>query len=255
MTAPASRRRWRELRRGPGRAAHRRPVSRRRRGGGRAAAARGPAPADRADRTDIPLVTIDPPGSTDLDQALHLTEHGDGLRVYYAIADIGAFAERGGVIEAEAWQRGVTAYGPDYKTPVYPSVLSEGAASLLPGGPRPAFLFTVDLDATGEGVAFAVERAMVESRRKLTYAEAQREGMPLLERLGTLREARANAARRDAARPAGAGGGARRPPARAASGCTGRSACRSRTGTRTSRCWSAWARPSRCSPTGSACCA
>ena len=158
----------------------------------RAAAARGPAPAARADRTDLPFVTIDPPGSTDLDQALHLVEHGDGLRVYYAIADIGAFAERGGVIEAAAWERGVTAYGPDYKTPVYPSVLSEGAASLLPDGPRPAFLFTADLDAVGEGVAFTVERAMVQSRRKLTYAEAQREGMPLLERLGTLREARAN---------------------------------------------------------------
>ncbi len=112
--------------------------------------------------------------------------------MHYAIADIGAFAERGGVIEEESWKRGVTAYGPDYKTPVYPAVLSEGAASLLPGGPRPCFLFTVDLDAVGEGVAFSIERAMVESRRKLTYAEAQRDGMPLLERLGTLREARAN---------------------------------------------------------------
>jgi exoribonuclease R len=112
--------------------------------------------------------------------------------VHYAIADIGAFVERGGVIEAEAWKRGETAYGPDYKTPVYPSILSEGAASLLPDGPRPCFLFTVDLDATGEGVAFGVERATVASRHKLTYAEAQRQGMPLLERLGTLREARAN---------------------------------------------------------------
>jgi exoribonuclease R len=159
----------------------------------RAAAARGPAPAERTDRTEVPFVTIDPPGSTDLDQALHLTEHEGGLRVLYAIADIGAFAERGGIIEAEAWNRGVTAYGPDYKTPVYPAVLSEGAASLLPDGPRPAFLFTADLDAVGEGVAFGVERAMVESRRKLSYAEAQLEGMPLLERLGMLREARAKA--------------------------------------------------------------
>ncbi len=149
--------------------------------------------ADRADRTDLELVTIDPPSSIDLDQALSLAEHEGGLRVFYAIADIGAFVERGGIVEAEAWRRGVTAYGPDYKTPVYPSVLSEGAASLLPDGPRPAFLFTADLDATGETVAFAVERATVESRRKLSYADAQREGMPLLERLGTLREARAQA--------------------------------------------------------------
>ena len=158
-----------------------------------AAAARGPAPAQRADRTAIPFVTIDPPGSRDLDQALHLAERDGGLRVHYAIADIGAFVERGGPVEQEAWQRGVTAYGPDFKTPVYPSVLSEGAASLLPDGPRPSFLFTADLDRTGEIAAFAIERAMVRSRRRMSYAEAQREGMPLLHRLGTLREERAGA--------------------------------------------------------------
>ena len=62
--------------------------------------------------------------------------------MHYAIADVGAFVERGGVIEVEAWKRGVTAYGPDYKTRVYPSILSEGAASLLPDGPRPCYLST-----------------------------------------------------------------------------------------------------------------
>ena len=159
----------------------------------RAAAERGPAPAERADRTAIPFVTIDPPGSLDLDQALHVEERDGGLRVHYAIADIGAFVDRGGPVELEAWQRGVTAYGPDFKTPVYPLVLSQGAASLLPDGPRPAFLFTADLDRTGEIAAFAVERAMVESRRRMSYAEAQREGMPLLHRLGRLREERASA--------------------------------------------------------------
>ena len=158
-----------------------------------AAAERGPAPAERADRTAIPFVTIDPPGSMDLDQALHLEERDGGMRVHYAIADIGAFAERGGPVEVEAWQRGVTAYGPDFTTPVYPSILSEGAASLLPDGPRPAFLFTADLDRTGDITAFSVERAMVLSRRRMSYPEAQREGMPLLHRLGQLREERANA--------------------------------------------------------------
>src|SRR6476646_9809670 len=183
-----------------------------------AAAERGPAPADRADRTAIPFVTIDPPGSRDLDQALHLAEHEGGLRVHYAIADVGAFVERGGPIELEAWQRGVTAYGPDFKTPVYPVVLSEGAASLLPDGPRPAFLFTADLDRTGEIAAFAVERAMVESRRRMSYPAARRGS--------TCRRRRSS----------------RIAATRAASGCTGRSASRSRTGTRTSRCSSGWAR-------------
>src|SRR5690606_27980867 len=38
------------------------------------------------DRSDIPLVTIDPPGAMDLDQALHVERRGDGFRVHYAIA-------------------------------------------------------------------------------------------------------------------------------------------------------------------------
>ena len=35
----------------------------------------------RADLTDVPFVTVDPPGSTDLDQALHLRRRGDGFDV------------------------------------------------------------------------------------------------------------------------------------------------------------------------------
>ncbi len=155
----------------------------------RAAVAAGPADAARVDRTTIPFLTIDPPGSTDLDQALHVVEHGDGLRVFYAIADVGAYVARGGVIEAEAWRRGTTAYAPDVRATVYPQSLTDGAVSLLPDGERPAILFTADLDATGATVAFAIERAIVRSRRRLSYSDAAREGMPLLERLGTLRAA------------------------------------------------------------------
>src|SRR5918994_1363841 len=50
------------------------------------------------DRTDIPFVTIDPPTSLDLDQALQLEGLGAGFRVRYAIADVAAFVEPGGVV-------------------------------------------------------------------------------------------------------------------------------------------------------------
>src|SRR3546814_5470973 len=39
------------------------------------------------DRSDIELVTIDPPGAMDLDQALHVERTDGGYRVHYAIAD------------------------------------------------------------------------------------------------------------------------------------------------------------------------
>lgn len=127
---------------------------------------------EREDLTAVPFVTIDPPGSRDLDQALHLEAEGDGLRLLYAIADVGAFIERGSPVEEEAWRRGVTYYSPDRRDPLYPPVISQGVASLLPDGPRPAIVFDLLLDARGELTSAQVECAVVHSRAQLTYHEA-----------------------------------------------------------------------------------
>ena len=130
------------------------------------------ADAGREDRRDLPLVTIDPPGSRDLDQALYIQAqpHG-GYTLWYAIADVAFFVDRGGPIEAEAWTRGLTVYGPDRKEPLYPPVLSQGAASLLPDQDRPAILFHFRIDAAGELAETIVRRAFVRSRAQLTYAQ------------------------------------------------------------------------------------
>ncbi|MFF9847632.1 RNB domain-containing ribonuclease [Streptomyces litmocidini] len=150
------------------------------------------------DATDLPFFTVDPPTSTDLDQAMHLTRRADGgYRVHYAIADVAAFVTPGGAIDAEAHRRVLTLYFPDGKVPLHPAVLSEGAASLLPGEPRPALLWRIDLDAEGQRVATDVRRALVRSRAKLDYAGVQRriddgtaeEPLALLRDIGRLREA------------------------------------------------------------------
>ena len=125
------------------------------------------------DRTDIPLVTIDPPDAMDLDQALFVERNGSGYRVHYAIADVGAFVTPGDAIDIEANRRGQTLYGADSKIPLHPKVLSEDAASLLAGQERPALLWRIDLDADGEGIAVDVRRARVRSRAKLDYAGVQ----------------------------------------------------------------------------------
>jgi exoribonuclease R len=125
------------------------------------------------DRTDIPFVTIDPPGSMDLDQAMHIERNGDGWRVHYAIADVGAFVAPGGAIDLEANRRGETLYGIGHTIPLHPTVLSEGAASLLPDQLRPALLWTVDLDASGASTSAKVERARVKSRQKCDYDSVQ----------------------------------------------------------------------------------
>ncbi|HEV2999692.1 MAG TPA: RNB domain-containing ribonuclease, partial [Solirubrobacteraceae bacterium] len=140
-----------------------------------------------ADRVDLPFVTIDPPGARDLDQALHVERRGDGHRVSYAIADVGAFVAPGGALDAEAHARGVTVYAPDGKTPLHPVALSEGAASLLPGQWRPAVLWTLDLDAAGELAAVDVRRAHVRSVAQHTYEDVPPEVAGPLREVGERR--------------------------------------------------------------------
>ena len=154
------------------------------------------------DRTDIPFVTIDPETSMDLDQAMYLERDGTGYVVHYAIADVAAFVEPGGPVDVEANRRGETLYGADSKIPLHPKVLSEGAASLLPDQVRPALLWTIRVDASGEGTDANVERALVRSRAKLSYEKVQQElddgtadpMFTLLREVGELRK------RREAAR-------------------------------------------------------
>lgn len=150
----------------------------------------------RNDRRDIEFVTIDPPGSKDLDQAVHVEQSGEGYVVHYAIADLGAFVTPGGALDMEVRKRGMTVYGPDARTPLHPKILSEGAASLLPEEDRPAVLWTVTLDARGIITGASLERVLVRSRERLTYAEVQSaldagtasESLQLLADVGRLRQ-------------------------------------------------------------------
>ena len=126
-----------------------------------------------ADRTDVPFLTIDPPGSTDLDQAMFIERHGDGFHVLYAIADVPAFVSPGGAIDAESRRRGQTIYSPDGRIPLHPTVISEDSGSLLPDRIRGAYLWDFTLDNTATVTGASVARARIRSRRQLTYAEAQ----------------------------------------------------------------------------------
>jgi exoribonuclease R len=149
-------------------------------------AAAAPRTEDR-ERVDVPFVTIDPPGSRDLDQALHIERRGDGHRVRYAIADVGAFVAQGGALDRDTHRRGVTVYAPDEKAPLHPPVLSEGAASLLPGEWRPAVLWTLDLNASGALTATDVRRAQVNSVAQHTYEDVPADVAALLKEVGDRR--------------------------------------------------------------------
>lgn len=146
------------------------------------------------DATGLDLVTLDPPGSRDLDQAFAITPRDDdGFDVAYAIADVAAFVTPRGAVDREAHARGETVYLPGQRVPLHPPSLSEGAASLLPGQLRPAVLWQFRLDASGNPLQTAVRRAVVRSRAQLDYPTFTTTNGPLpalLQRVGRLRKER-----------------------------------------------------------------
>ncbi len=150
-----------------------------------------------ADETAIPFVTIDPPESIDLDQAVHLERRDAGYRVRYAIADVAAFVLPGGAMDAEAHARGRRS---TRRTPTrgstprpYPGG-REPAAGRCP--PRPRLDYGPRRDVGGR--RGGGRRARVRSRSKLDYVGVQRavdddtadESLALLPEIGRLRQQR-----------------------------------------------------------------
>ncbi|MGJ9421914.1 RNB domain-containing ribonuclease [Aeromicrobium sp. CF3.5] len=169
------------------------------------------SPRATVDLTDVPFVTVDPPGSMDLDQAVHIARLDDGgFRVQYAIADLGSAIAADGAVDAEARQRGQTLYLPDGRVPLHPPVLSEGSLSLLPDQTRGAAVWSIDVAPDGSVTSATVERALVRSVARLEYEGVQRDadaGTPhaSIEALGDLgllrRQVRLNAGAIDLALP------------------------------------------------------
>lgn len=126
-----------------------------------------------SDRTEIEFVTIDPASSTDLDQAVHLQRTADGYLVHYAIADVPGFVTLGGALDDETRLRGQTLYLPHRRISLHPEAISEDAGSLLPDRERSAYLWTFTLDESAEVIDTTLERAMVRSRKKLSYTGVQ----------------------------------------------------------------------------------
>ncbi len=99
------------------------------------------ARAKRVDRRDIPLVTIDPPGSMNWAQAVAMSFDADGFEVHYAIADVAALVRPEHALDAEGpWTQARPSTSPTARCRCGPRVLSEGSGSLLPGVTRPAVL-------------------------------------------------------------------------------------------------------------------
>jgi exoribonuclease R len=142
------------------------------------AASRRPDTRSHRDRTDLPFATLDPASSTDLDQAFRIERSGADIILHYAIADVPWFVDYDSAMAREAWSRGETIYLPGDRMSLYPEIISQGVASLLPDGPRPAVVFIVRVGPDGIARLDGVERALIRSRAKLAYETVTEADLP-----------------------------------------------------------------------------
>jgi len=126
------------------------------------------------DLTHLPFVTIDGPGTRDLDQAAYLERQGEGFVVWYALADPAHCVTVGTALFAEALRRGASYYLPGFAVPMLPRALSEDMVSLEQGRDRRAVVFRMVLDTEGSCTETTIRRARVRSRAQLTFGQVER---------------------------------------------------------------------------------
>ncbi|XP_021359808.1 helicase with zinc finger domain 2-like, partial [Mizuhopecten yessoensis] len=126
----------------------------------------------------LPVFTIDPPDSKDLDDALSLRRlHNGVIEVGVHIADVANFVQKDDRIDVEARQRATTFYPGNGKHPhhMLPKPLSENLCSLIPHRSRLALslFFQFSINGKSNTESPCIKKTVVKSRRQFTYAEVQ----------------------------------------------------------------------------------
>jgi len=131
----------------------------------------------RADLRAIPLVTIDGADARDFDDAVWAQpvqdDAGHGWNLIIAIADVAAYVKPGSALDGDARQRGNSVYFTDRVVPMLPEALSNGWCSLKPDAERACLAVHIRIDAAGNMLRHRIERGVMRSAARLTYAEVQ----------------------------------------------------------------------------------
>lgn len=124
---------------------------------------------DREDRTDQPYVTIDSPGTQDMDDALLAEPNATGWKLSIAIADPTAVIEPGSAAETEAYRRATAIYFPGEPLPMLPDSLSTRLCSLMPEVKRLALVCDLQVNNDGSLGEYSFHKAVIQSKGKLSY--------------------------------------------------------------------------------------
>ncbi|KAI7815809.1 hypothetical protein BC939DRAFT_404742 [Gamsiella multidivaricata] len=128
----------------------------------------------REDFRSLNVCSIDPPGCTDIDDALHVSSLPNGnYEVGVHIADVTHFVKPGNVMDQEAASRGTTVYLVDKRIDMLPGLLGTNLCSLRSNVERLSFSCIWELNENAEIVNVRFTKSVIASKASLTYEEAQ----------------------------------------------------------------------------------
>ncbi|KAF2070189.1 hypothetical protein CYY_008494 [Polysphondylium violaceum] len=120
------------------------------------------------------IFSVDPPGCTDIDDALHVKKLKDGLyEVGVHIADVSHFVQEGTAIDEEAQSRSTSVYLVDRRIDMLPGELSGNLCSLMSNVDRFSFSCIWKITEAGEIVNVEYTKSIIRSKASLTYEQAQ----------------------------------------------------------------------------------
>ena len=128
---------------------------------------------NRKDLRKLSLITIDGATAKDFDDAVYTEMNKTGFRLIVAIADVSHYVRKNSPIDQDAYTRGTSVYFPNFVVPMLPEQLSNGLCSLNPHVPRLALVADMQFDFVGECKSSQFYEAVMESKARVTYGEAQ----------------------------------------------------------------------------------
>lgn len=128
----------------------------------------------RVDLRDIAICSVDPPGCTDIDDALHCRKISSGnFEVGVHIADVSHFIRPGNALDKEAASRATTVYLVDKRIDMVPELLSSNLCSLRGNEERFAFSCVWEIDGNANILTTKFHKSIIKSKKAMTYEEAQ----------------------------------------------------------------------------------
>ena len=127
----------------------------------------------REDWRDRLVITIDPTDAKDFDDAISVKTTDRGWELAVHIADVSHYVKPGSELEKEALRRGNSTYLVDRVLPMLPELLSNDICSLKPEVDRLTKCAVIEVARNGELIDWRLCDAVIHSKRRFTYDQAQ----------------------------------------------------------------------------------